>query len=60
MHRARCEAKVGIEQLISWEHRYMTTKIALITGAAIGIGRAKAFKFADNHYHVVVTDILSS
>ena len=38
----------------------MTTKIALITGAAIGIGRATAFKFADNHYHVVVTDILSS
>ncbi len=34
------------------------TKVAFITGAGIGIGRASAMTFAAAGYHVVVTDIL--
>ena len=34
-------------------------KTVLITGAGIGIGRATAFTFARDGYHVVVTDIVA-
>jgi len=35
------------------------TKVSLITGAGIGIGRASALAFAKAGYHVVVTDVLN-
>ena len=35
------------------------TKVSLITGAGIGIGRAAALAFAKAGYHVVVTDVLN-
>ncbi len=36
----------------------MMKKVVLITGAAIGIGRACAHAFAKGGYHVVVTDVM--
>ncbi|MFM6992275.1 MAG: SDR family NAD(P)-dependent oxidoreductase [Rhodoferax sp.] len=38
----------------------MKKKVVLITGAAIGIGRACAKAFAKGGYHVVVTDVLET
>ena len=35
------------------------TKVSLITGAGIGIGRTSALAFAKAGYHVVVTDVLN-
>jgi len=38
----------------------MTEKTALVTGSAIGIGRATALAFGQKGYHVIVTDILDT
>jgi 3-oxoacyl-[acyl-carrier protein] reductase len=38
----------------------MSRKVALITGAGIGIGRATALAFAGAGHHVVVTDVLEA
>ena len=38
----------------------MTAPVVLITGAAIGIGRATALAFGKAGYHVIVTDILET